>query len=139
MTPLLELCDLTVSYGDAPVLDHMNLVLEEGSYYGIVGPSGAGKTTLLRAILGTVKPVGGEVLVAGRPVRRGLASVGYVPQVETVDWNFPVTVAEVVAMGRAAEGTFSPRLNRGLRQEIRDLLPRIGLAGFLDPHTRAFS
>lgn len=137
--PLLELRSVTVSYGGAPVLDNIDLALEEGSYHGILGPSGAGKTTLLRTILGTVRPLSGQVLVEGRPVRPGRSPVGYVPQVETVDWSFPVSVGEVVAMGLSAGHGPWPRLSADVRARVSGLLDRLGLAGYQDRHIQALS
>jgi zinc/manganese transport system ATP-binding protein len=138
MSHLLELRGVTVSYGGAPVLDRIDLTLEEGSYYGIVGPSGAGKTTLLRTILGSLRPLAGEVRVAGRHIEPGRRStVGYVPQVETVDWNFPVSVREVVAMGLPSRRW--PRLSKGDRRAICELLDQLGLSGFERRHIRALS
>jgi ABC-type Mn2+/Zn2+ transport system ATPase subunit len=139
MTALLELRGVTAGYSAEPVLSRLNLTLDEGSYYGIVGPSGAGKTTLLRVILGTLRPSAGQVLLAGRPVRPGSSPVGYVPQVETVDWNFPVSVQEVVAMGLAGERQRSPRISGSVRKEISVLLERLGLGGYEHRHIRTLS
>jgi len=83
---------VTCRYGSEPVLVNVDLSVSEGDFVGVVGPSGSGKTTLLRAIAGAVRPI------AGRIVRDRSATVGYVPQVETVNWYFPVTVREAVLM-----------------------------------------
>ncbi|MGH9149082.1 MAG: ATP-binding cassette domain-containing protein, partial [Acidimicrobiales bacterium] len=92
--PLARLDGVTCAFGGDPVLDRVDLDLADGGFVGVVGPSGSGKTTLLRALLGSVRPVAGTVH------RRADLTVGYVPQVETVNWNFPVTVAECVLMAR---------------------------------------
>jgi ABC-type Mn2+/Zn2+ transport system ATPase subunit len=140
VTALLELERVTVTYGEEPVLDRLDLSLEEGSYYGIVGPSGAGKTTLLRTVLGLIRPVSGRVMVAGREVVPGRTPpVGFVPQIETVDWNFPVTVEEVVALGLAAGHGLWPRMTASERRDIAALLDRLGLAGLAQRHIRALS
>ena len=130
---LVELDRVSVAFGGPAVLEDLTVDIESGSYHGVVGPSGAGKTTLLRAVMGTVRPSAGSVRHA-----RGL-TVGYVPQVESVDWNFPVSVAEVVAMGFAAQHGFWPRLSKVARAEIGALLERLGLAGYEDRHSRALS
>ena len=112
MGALVVVDRLTVNYGGgAPVLIDVDLTIEPGDLVGIVGPSGSGKSTLLKAMLGTVSPVSGSV-------RRlpGLA-VGLVPQVETIDWNFPVTVAECVGMARA-RGLRTPWISKSERSEI---------------------
>src|SRR5919109_3258284 len=101
---LVQFDHVTAGYDGEPVLHDVNLTLPRGAFVGIVGPSGAGKTTLLRAIVGAVPHLAGRVMVGDHPVGRGsVASVGWVPQLETVDWQFPATVREVVLMGRWAD------------------------------------
>lgn len=98
MTSLVEFKNATLGYGSNIVLKDITFSVDVGEYFGLVGPNGAGKTTLLRAILGTLKPLAGEVRVTGSdggPVR-----FGYVPQRDTIDYIMPYTVGEVVMMGR---------------------------------------
>jgi zinc/manganese transport system ATP-binding protein/zinc transport system ATP-binding protein len=109
---------------------------------GIVGPSGAGKTTLLRALLGALPSIAGSIRVFGEEVSAGrVPRLGYVPQLETVDWNFPVTVREVVAMGLAVEGRlFSlPWLSPTYRARIQALLERLGIGDLANRHIRELS
>ena len=94
MTELVRFEKVTRRYGLEPVLVNVDMSVAEGDFLGIVGPSGSGKTTLLRAIAGVVRPI------AGRITRDRSSTTGYVPQVETVNWYFPVTVREAVLMGR---------------------------------------
>src|ERR1041385_7029542 len=99
--PVIEMRNVTCRYGAINVLEDINLHLHKGQFAGILGPSGAGKTTLLKTVLGLLSPAEGTVLINGQalhgqPSRR----VAYVPQVETVDWNFPLTVEQTVLMGR---------------------------------------
>jgi ABC-type Mn2+/Zn2+ transport system ATPase subunit len=130
---LIVVDGVTISYGaGAPVLIDIDLTIEPGDLVGVVGPSGSGKSTLLRAMLGTVAPVSGSVRRAP-----GLA-VGLVPQVETIDWNFPVTVAECVGMARA-RGLRPPWITRRERAEIAEVLERLGLAGLGGRHIRELS
>src|SRR5207244_643696 len=99
--PVVELRDVTFGYGAVPVVERINLHMHHGQFAGLVGPSGAGKTTLLRLILGSLMPSRGTVFVDGMDLRgKPSPCVAYVPQVETIDWNFPVTVEQVVLMGR---------------------------------------
>ena len=101
--PLVRFERVTCGYDGAPVLRDVSLDIDRGAFVGIVGPSGAGKTTLLRAIVGGVPRVEGRITLAGRRVgRSGASSVGWVPQLETVDWTFPATGGETVLMGRWA-------------------------------------
>ncbi len=130
--PMIEAAGLCVDYGAGPVLDNADLVVEEGTLLGIVGPSGAGKSTLLKALLGSVAPT------AGRVTRRDGLTVGLVPQVEHIDWSFPVTVAECIGMARA-RGWRTPWITRTERAEIGDALDRLGLTGLGDRHIRDLS
>jgi ABC-type Mn2+/Zn2+ transport system ATPase subunit len=93
--------ELTVRYDAVVALDGLDLQVETGQALGIVGPNGSGKSTLLKAIAGLVKPQHGILEVFGRPPRQlERGAIAYVPQVEAVDWSFPASVADVVAMGR---------------------------------------
>lgn len=97
---------------------------------GVVGPSGAGKTTLLRAMVGQVPRIRGRVTVAGRDVTGGRpANVGWVPQLETVDWDFPATVREVVLMGRWQRASLRPWMTRADRADADRALERLGIGG----------
>jgi manganese/zinc/iron transport system ATP- binding protein len=95
----LEIHDMTVAYHRRPVLWDVDLTVPEGKLVGIVGPNGAGKTTLIKAVLGLAPLASGKVEIYGRPYREQRRLVGYVPQRESVDWDFPVTVRDVVTMG----------------------------------------
>lgn len=123
---------LTVSYGNEPVLLDVDLDIEVGDFVGIVGPSGSGKSTLLKALLGGIRPQSG--LVSRRPG----STIGFVPQVERIDWNFPVTVAECVGMARSS-GLRTPWLRRSERAEIDVVLDRLGLSGLSRRHIRDLS
>lgn len=124
----LELGDLTVAYYRKPVIWDVDLSIPAGSLVGIVGPNGAGKSTLLKAVMDLVPKASGWVKVFGQSYRKNWRRVGYVPQRETVDWNFPVDVLDVVTMGLYRQiGWFRP-----VRQADRDLamdaLQRVGIA-----------
>src|SRR5687767_14533804 len=95
MTPILEVHDLTVAYQRRPVLWDIDWTLTEPSLVGVVGPNGAGKSTLIKAILGLVPVASGLVRAFGQPVRSQRHRIGYVPQRESVDWDFPVSVLDV--------------------------------------------
>lgn len=131
--PLIEACDLSVAFTTGPnVLDGINLTVERGDLIGIVGPSGSGKSTLLRVLLGSLKPSQGTV------ARKRAMTIGFVPQVERIDWNFPVTVSECVGMARS-RGWKTPWITKHERVEILDVLERLGLHGLADRHIRDLS
>jgi ABC-type Mn2+/Zn2+ transport system ATPase subunit len=131
-TDLLRLAGVTCGYGGEPVLEDVDFTVTEGQFSGVVGPSGSGKTTLLRVLLGSVTP--GRGTVDRRPGLR----VGYVPQVETVDWSFPITVAECVLMARTS-GRRLPWRSREEAAEVDAVLERLGLAGLGRRHIRDLS
>ncbi len=130
--PLLRLEGVTCAYDGAPVVVDADLEIGPSDFTGIVGPSGSGKTTLLRAVLGTVSPVSGQVW------RRPGLRVGYVPQVETVNWSFPVTVAEAVLMSRTT-GRRLPWPSAAERAEVASVLDRLGIGGLGGRHIRELS
>src|SRR5260370_31000215 len=124
-SPAIEIDRLRCAYDGATVLEDVTLAIRPGAFVGIVGPSGAGKTTLLRALLGAMPRQAGSIRIFGEEVTSGhVPRLAYVPQLETVDWNFPVTVQEVVAMRLAVQGRlFSlPWLTTAHRIMIQTLL-----------------
>ncbi len=131
-TPLVSVRDVTFSYGGPAVLHHVSYDVMPGQFTGIVGPSGSGKTTLLKLLLGTAKPTRGTVERVP-----GLA-FSYVPQLETVNWNFPVTVADCVLMSRKPRG-LNPRPSRSERAEVSEVLERLGIADLSRRHIRELS
>lgn len=99
-SPALEIHQLTVNYDKTPVLWDIALTIPTGVLVGIVGPNGAGKSTLIKAALGLVQPISGRVEFFGQPLKNVRQRVAYVPQRESVDWDFPVTARDLVLMGR---------------------------------------
>jgi manganese/zinc/iron transport system ATP- binding protein len=126
----LEVRGLTVSYRSAPVLWEVDCAFPAGHLSAIVGPNGAGKSTLLKAALGLVPTDAGRVLIDGVEGPGALDHVAYVPQAESVDWDFPITVREVVEMGRYRSAGWFRRLGRSDRAIAADCLERVGMAGF---------
>ncbi|MDP8924731.1 MAG: metal ABC transporter ATP-binding protein [Chloroflexota bacterium] len=138
--PLVELDDLTCGYDGRAVLDRISLRLAPGQFAGIVGPSGSGKTTVLRAILGQADIYRGAVrFPASGAARGGRCRVGYVPQLETIDWTFPVTVEQVVLMGLAAESGPFPWTRKADRRRMHELLERLGIGEYAGRHIRDLS
>ena len=138
-SPLVSINDLSAGYVGVPVVEHVNLSIGSGDFIGIVGPSGSGKTTLLRAMLGSVNVYEGSLRIGGKPAGDRGARVGYVPQLETVDWHFPVTVEEVVMMGLAARSGPFPWSSRRHHEAARDVMNRIGIDVLRRRHIRQLS
>jgi manganese/zinc/iron transport system ATP- binding protein len=126
----LEVRGLTVSYRSVPVLWEIDAQFPAGHLSAIVGPNGAGKSTLLKAALGLVPADAGRVLVDGVEGKAALDHVAYVPQAESVDWDFPITVREVVEMGRYRTTGWFRRVGRADRAVAAECLERVGMAGF---------
>lgn len=98
--PAIEVRNLTVSYGPVPALLDVSCKIPSGQLIGVIGPNGSGKSTLLKSMLGFLKPDVGQVLIFGEEAEKAKGRVAYVPQRGSVDWDFPVSVREVVMMGR---------------------------------------
>ena len=130
--PAVEVHDLTVAYGTQPVLWDVDLELPEGRLIAVVGPNGAGKSTLLKAILGLVQPITGWVKIFGEPYARRRSWVGYVPQRESVDWDFPTNALDVVTMGVYGQLGWFRRPSREHRERALECLDKVGIADLAD-------
>lgn len=97
--PILDIHDMTVAYHHKPVLWNIDVTLKEPSLVGVMGPNGAGKSTLIKAVLGLVPRASGEVQIFGQSLTKVRGRIGYVPQRESVDWDFPINVFDLVLMG----------------------------------------
>ena len=129
-TPALELHDLSVSYQKKPVLYGVDLEVPEGSLVGLIGPNGAGKSTLIKAVMGLLPLNGGWVKVFGEPFAKAKQRVGYVPQRESVDWDFPVNVMDVVLMGRYGKLGLFRRPGKEDREKAREALDKVSMLPF---------
>ncbi|MCC6232620.1 MAG: metal ABC transporter ATP-binding protein [Verrucomicrobiales bacterium] len=125
--PPLEIHDLTVAYDRRPVLWGIDVVVPAGKLVGIIGPNGAGKSTLIKVCMGLVPPASGWVKLFGDPLERAHRRVGYVPQRESVDWDFPVNVMDVVLMGRYGKLGWFRRPRREDREAARASLDKVGM------------
>ena len=137
--PLVEINGLSCGYEKQRVLNRVDLQIMKGDFVGLLGPSGSGKTTLLRAMLGAVDVYEGQVLVEGQSPSEGRPRIGYVPQLETIDWNFPVTVREVVMMGRTMENRFFPWFRREEKELADRMMEQLGILHLAGRHIRELS
>ncbi len=127
--PAIQLQNVTVAYRSTVVLDALDLEIESGQMIGLIGPNGAGKTTLLRTIVGALKPTRGSITVLGQPLKQVRERVAYVPQRGDVDWSFPVSVFDVVLMGRYGRLGVWRRPGKADRDIALHALEQVGLAG----------
>ena len=137
--PIVEIKAVTCGYEKQRVLTDVSLTIMPGDFVGLLGPSGSGKTTLLRTVLGAVDLYEGEVLVNGVATTKKRPRVGYVPQLETIDWNFPVTVQEVVMMGRTMENKLFPWYRKEEKDLAAQMMGRLGILDLADRHIRELS
>lgn len=128
----LEIRRMTVSYGARPVVWDVDATFPAGAVSAIVGPNGAGKSTLLKAALGLVPADAGQAVVLGEPARAARRRIAYVPQRESVDWDFPITVREVVEMGRYPRVGWIRRVPRADRAIVDEQLERVGMTAYAD-------
>ncbi len=129
-SPALELHDLTVSYAKKPVLYGVDVQVPQGALVGIIGPNGAGKSTMIRAIMGLLPLSSGWVKVFGETFEKNRHRVGYVPQREQVDWDFPVNVMDVVLMGRYGRLGWLRRVSKEDRRIAEESLEKVGMLPF---------
>lgn len=128
--PALEVHDLTVTYHRKPVLWNIDLTLPKGKLIGIVGPNGAGKSTLIKACMGLLPLASGFVEIFEKPLTEIRSRVSYVPQRESVDWDFPASVYDVVAMGRYGKRGLFKRLRPADKDIIESSIRKVGLESF---------
>ncbi len=124
--------DLTVAYHRKPVLWDIELTLPEGQLIAVVGPNGAGKSTFIKSVLGLVPRASGAVTIYGKSYESQRHLVGYVPQRESVDWDFPVNALDVVAMGLYRKIGWLRPVGKKDRQIALEALEKVGMANFAD-------
>jgi manganese/zinc/iron transport system ATP- binding protein len=126
----LTVSNLTVAYQKKPVVRNVSFEVTEGELIGIIGPNGAGKSTLIKAILGLQSTLTGEMLVYGKPYRTQRKLVGYVPQRESVDWDFPTNALDVVMMGRYGHLGLLRRPGSKEKAIAMECLAKVGMVDF---------
>lgn len=126
----LAIQDLTVAYHRKPVIWDVDLEIPEGKLVGIVGPNGAGKSTLIKACLNLIPRTSGKISIHGSAYEKARKRVGYVPQRESVDWDFPVSALDVVAMGTYGTLGWFRRVNKRAKSLAMQALDRVGLADY---------
>ena len=121
----IEIRNLTVAYGENIALENLNLDVEAGSLMALVGPNGAGKSTLIKTILKFLKQITGEIKINGK-------NLAYVPQRNSVDWDFPTTLFDVVEMGCYGRVGLFKRVNKEEKQKVLKAIEQVGMLDFKD-------
>ena len=129
---LVRLENVWVYYDGIPALEAINLSIESNNFLGIIGPNGGGKTTLLKVILGLIKPNRGKITVLGMPPERGRKYIGYISQFNLFDHDFPVSVSEVVLMGRYNKSGLFHRYSEEDRKAAAEALKAVEMLGYKD-------
>jgi len=130
--PSLETHNLTVIYHRKPVLWNIDFHLPQGKIIGIMGPNGAGKSTLIKAVLGLVKVNSGHSKIFGQDLNDVRKRVSYIPQQQTVDWDFPATVMDVVLMGRYQKLGLFGRVTASDKAIVKEALEQVNMTAYAD-------
>ena len=129
---VVKLEGVWVQYNGVPILEGINLAIEQDDFLGIIGPNGGGKTTLLKVILGLISPSRGKVSVLGKPPEKSRSNIGYVPQHNLFDRDFPINVWDVVLMGRYGKSGLFRRYSSEDRRATQDALQTVGMLDYKD-------
>ena len=129
---VVKLEGVWVQYNGVPILEGINLAIEQDDFLGIIGPNGGGKTTLLKVILGLISPSHGKVSVLGKPPEKSRSNIGYVPQHNLFDRDFPINVWDVVLMGRYGKSGLFRRYSSEDRRATQDALQTVGMLNYKD-------
>jgi manganese/zinc/iron transport system ATP- binding protein len=130
--PALEIHDLTVAFDRKPVLWNIDISIPQGKLVGIVGPNGAGKSTLIKAVMGLLPLSSGYVKVFDQTLEAVRDRISYVPQRESVDWDFPASVLDVVLMGRYGKLGLFKRPRKADRDVAMECLKKVGMESFIN-------
>ncbi|MFT4552590.1 MAG: manganese/zinc/iron transport system ATP- binding protein [Chlamydiales bacterium] len=130
--PALQLYQITVNYDKTPVLWDVSMAVPPGNIVGVIGPNGAGKTTLVKTALNLIKPISGKVEFFGKTFKEVCGRVAYVPQKETVDWDFPITVLDLVLMGRYGKLGLLRWPRKADKEAAKHYLDMVGMRSFAE-------
>jgi zinc transport system ATP-binding protein len=130
MNNAIELIDVNLSIGNTSILENVNLAVEENDFIGIIGPNGGGKTSLLKIILGLLPPTSGKALVFGKLASHNSSSVGYVPQQSEFTKDFPISVWDVVMMGRVGGKKIFSRISKDDKMIVDEAIEMVNMSEF---------
>lgn len=126
----IDVQHLTVSYDRISVLWDLNFSIPTGKLIAIIGPNGAGKSTFVKTILGLTKPISGHINILGKPGKSQLKKIAYIPQRESIDWDFPITVEELVLQGLYSKLNFWKIARKKHRDKARSVLKAVDMEGY---------
>jgi len=127
---MIEVHNLTAGYGKRTALWNIDFSIHFPAFIGIIGPNGSGKSTLLKTILGELIPFTGSISLFGKPISEVKHRLAYVPQINSVDWNFPIRVMDVVLMGRFRPNSWGPFYSKSDREKAAFYLNAVGMSEF---------
>jgi manganese/zinc/iron transport system ATP- binding protein len=127
---MIEVHNLTTGYGKNTALWNIDFSIPLPSFIGIIGPNGSGKSTLLKTMLGERQPLTGHITLFGQPIAQVKNRLAYVPQLNSVDWNFPVQVLDVVLMGRFKTNSWGPFYSKADKEKAKEYLNAVGMLDF---------
>ena len=127
--PLIQITDLSASYDNKTVLSHINLTVYEQDFLGVIGPNGGGKTTLVKSILGLHQPNKGQIRFFREGKETPEINMGYLPQYNSIDKMFPISVYEVVLSGLSKQKSLFKRYSKEQHEQVREIIDRMGLEG----------
>lgn len=130
MNKAIDITDLTVAYKDIIALDSVTVSISSQKITGVIGPNGSGKSTLLKAILEIIPKKTGTVILFGQSLNQVRNRIAYVPQRESIDWNFPISVSQVVEMGRLNKKKWWKKLNQNDHEIVRNALEEVQMSDF---------
>lgn len=128
--PLIQITDLSASYDNKTVLSHINLTVYEQDFLGVIGPNGGGKTTLVKTILGLHQPDKGQICFFQDGKETEEINMGYLPQYNSIDKKFPISVYEVVLSGLSKQKSLFKRYTREHHEQVRQIIAQMGLEGY---------
>lgn len=138
-TYAVEIEDLTVAYQNTPVLWDVDIKIPKGVIAAVIGPNGAGKSTMIKAVLELITPLSGKTQFFGKPYKEMYKTIGYVPQKESVNWDFPTTVLDVVTMGTYAKLGWFKRVGKKEKELAMDALKQLHMEEFAHRHISELS
>ena len=139
LVPAITIKDLTVIYDTKPVIWDLDLIVPQATLLGIIGPNGSGKTTLLKTIIQTIKPITGNITIHKNNNSNFASSIAYVPQKNSVDWNFPINVYDVVMMARTAQLYWYQQPSKNDHEIVNWALEQVNMLSLKDRHISQLS